>query len=122
MSGIVQQGRALSYAIKQSVATADAGYLFANDAISCCDRLADVRDPIAELENALQDMKKIVETAYQGSRDMNNQFKSIRVKLFAVHPTSTSTLPRASDNARTPAPRLDISSECTAPPKCSELK
>lgn len=140
LPGIVQQGRALSYAIKQSVATADAGCSFASDAISCCDRLADVRDPLAgvdgrrralgaehpdtlmTMENVLRDMKKIAETAYQGSQDMNNRFKSIRVNLFAAHPTPPPTLPRASDNARTPPPHLDISSECIAPPKNSELK
>lgn len=85
--GIVKQGRAYSEAIKQSVATAEAGSTFASDAIAFCDRLMRAQGPSAELENALQNMKEIAEKAHQRSKNMNEQFRRIRVELFNVRPT-----------------------------------
>lgn len=82
--GIVEQGRAYSDAIKQSVATAEAGSTFASDAISFCERLMKAQSPSAELENALRDMKEIAKQAHEGAKQMNSQFRSIRVKLFVV--------------------------------------
>lgn len=82
--GIVEQGRAYSDAITQSVTTAETGSTFASDAISFCERLRKAQGPSAELGNALRDMKEIAGKAHEGSKQMNDQFRSIRVQLFVV--------------------------------------
>lgn len=88
MDGIVRQGPVYTAAIVKSVDTAGQGCIFATDAVSFCKRLNAVKDPtqkvIDELKEALKSITQVAKLAHEGSKEMENAFRNIRVELFNV--------------------------------------
>lgn len=83
---IVLQGPDYYLAIQKSAETAAKGCSFASDAIAFCQRLIENRanDSVEALSRGLQDIQLIAKTAHEGSKDMNNRFRSVRKGLFQV--------------------------------------
>lgn len=71
-------------AIHESTETAQQGCFFAKDAVDFCKSLVEGKASLEILEEGLEDIKKVAMKAYQGSKQMNEKFRIVRVELFDV--------------------------------------